>query len=423
MINSMDAVRREVVVTGTGAVSPYGVGVGALWNGVRNGESAIDWIECMPDLDPMIYPVRYAGEVKGFSADKCLKRHCEVRNEKSVQLGIVAGQEALRQARLLNDEDRLIDPELEIATLAGTGQGACHECEIGYESFFRQGPAKLRPTTAPKCMFNSLSSNLSIYFGLKGTNHVIASACSSASAAIGLAAVLIRHGFADIVLAGGADAPLTHVVYTCWTQLRVLAKHPEPKKACRPFDRQRNGMLIGEGAGMLVLESRQSAEARGAPILARIAGYGASSDAFHVTAPTLEGQVRAMRACLQDAGLELHEVDYINMHGTGTKANDETEAHAVVEVFGARGADMPVSSSKSMLGHALGAAGAIEFLICMQAIRTGFVPPTLNCDEPDPDVGLDYVPNVGRPHNIRFALSNSFAFGGNNTCLLVGAAQ
>jgi 3-oxoacyl-[acyl-carrier-protein] synthase II len=346
-----------------------------------------------------------------------------VRAEKSVQLGLVAAREALRQAKLLDDSDRLLKAELEISTLAGTGQGACHECEIGHVAFFHRGPQSVRPTTAPKCMFNSLASNLSIYFGLTGTNHVIASACSSGTAAIGLAAILIRHGYADIVLCGGADAPLTPTVYICWTQLRVLAKHPDPKRASRPFDRQRNGLILGDGAAMVVLESRASAERRGVEPLASIFGYGTSSDAYHVTAPLLQGQVKAMRNCLADSGLSTEHVDYINLHGTGTKANDETEARAVVEVFGPRGQRMPASSTKSMLGHSLGAAGAVEFAICVQALLHQFVPPTINCDEPDPEVGLDYVPHVGRSHPVRVALSNSFAFGGNNACLLVGKCE
>jgi 3-oxoacyl-[acyl-carrier-protein] synthase II len=267
-------------------------------------------------------------------------------------------------------------------------------------------------------MFNALSSNVSIYFGTTGTNLVIASACASGASAIGIGAVLIRHGYADIVLAGGADSPLTPPLFASWTKLRVLAQNTDPQRASRPFDKQRNGMVLGEGAAMVVLESRDSAETRCVVPLALVRGYGTSSDAFHVTAPTVLGQRRAMECCLADAGLRPDDVAYINAHGTGTKANDETEAQAIVEVFGARGSTMPVSSTKSMLGHPLGATGAIEFIICIDSLRHGFVPPTINCDEPDPVVGLDYVPNVGRPHSARFAMSNSFAFGGNNVALL-----
>jgi 3-oxoacyl-[acyl-carrier-protein] synthase II len=272
-------------------------------------------------------------------------------------------------------------------------------------------------------MFNSLSSQLSIHFGLTGANHVIASACTSGTAAIGLGALFIRHRLADIVLCGGADAPLTPWTFTTWTNMRVLARHSDPQKASRPFDATRNGLVLGEGAAMVVLESQESAARRGVTALARVIGYGKSSDAHHITSPTVAGQVAAMRNCLNDAQVRPEQIDYINLHGTATRANDETEATAVVEVFGPRGEGMPASSTKSMLGHALGASGAIEFVICVEALRHGFVPPTTNCDEPDPDIGLDYVPHKGRPHPISIAMSNSFAFGGNNACLLLGVSE
>lgn len=412
--------RREVVVTGMGAVTPFGVGVKALWDGVRNGRSGVDWLQFSSDLDPQIYPVRYAAEVKGFSVDDHLKQHCEVRVERSVQMGLVAAQEAMRQANLVNDCDKPIDPSVRIEALLGSGHGPCHEKEIGNSTFFQVGPEAVRPTTIPKSMFNSLSANLSIYFGLTGTNLVIASACASGASAIGLATVLIRHGYADIVLAGGADSPFTPLLFACWTRLRVLAKCAEPRRASRPFDRNRNGMVLGEGAAAVVLESRECAERRRVVPLATLSGYGASSDAYHITAPTVIGQRRAMENCLLDAGLQPHNVDYINAHGTGTKANDQTEAQAIVDLFGPRGSTMSVSSTKSMLGHSLGACGAIELVVAVEAMRNSFVPPTINCDDPDPLVGLDYVPIVGRSQPIHYAMSNSFAFGGNNVALLVG---
>jgi 3-oxoacyl-[acyl-carrier-protein] synthase II len=419
----MRADNREVVVTGIGAVTPFGIGAEALWDGVRNGRSSVDWIQSLPDLDPAIYPVRYAAEVKAFSADEHLKQHCDVRIERSVRMGLVASRDALHQAHLLDTSDKLLDPSMRIEVILGSGHGACHEAEIGYSTFFQRGPGTVRPTTIPKSMFNSLSSNVSIHFGLTGGNLVIASACASGASAIGIATVLIRHGYADIVLAGGADSPFTPVLFTCWTKLRVLALNTDPAKASRPFDRRRTGMVLGEGAAMVVMESRDSAERRGVIPLATVRGYGASSDAFHVTAPTVIGQRRAIEACLEDAGLQPEDITYINAHGTGTKANDETEAHAIVEVFGRRASAVPVSSTKSMLGHSLGACGAIEFIVCVEALRHGFIPPTINCDEPDPEVGLDYVPNVGRPYAMRFAMSNSFAFGGNNVALLMENAS
>jgi 3-oxoacyl-[acyl-carrier-protein] synthase II len=419
----MNATCREVVVTGMGVVSPFGIGVGPLWSGVSAGRSGIDWIEDLLDLDPAIYPVRYAAAVKNFCVDDHLQRHCEVRAEKSVQMGLVAAREALAQAGLLAEDSATMPSVNPVAVVVGSGHGPCHEADDGYHEYFTRGPRAVRPATLAKSMFNALSSNLSIYFGLTGANFVIASACSSGTAAIGLAAILIRDGFVDCALCGGADAPLTQAIFTGWTNMRVMARHSEPKKASRPFDAQRNGLVLGEGAAMVVLESRASAERRAAEPLAMVLGHGASSDAHHITAPTVTGQVAAMRSCLADARVESKRVDYINLHGTATRANDEAEATAVAEVFGRRGESLPASSTKSMLGHSLGASGAIEFVVCVEALRHGFVPPTINCEEPNPSVGLDYVPMVGRKHPARVAMSNSFAFGGSNACIMLGKTE
>jgi 3-oxoacyl-[acyl-carrier-protein] synthase II len=419
----MNPSRREVVVTGMGAVSPLGIGVARLWQGIRAGQSGIDWIEDTLDLDPSFYPTRYAGAVKQFAVDEHLNRHCEVRNEKSVQMGLVAAREALAQAGLLTADELLIPEANPVAVIAGSGHGPCHEADGAYREYYSRGPRAVRPATLAKSMFNSLSSNLSIHFQLTGANFVIASACSSGTLAIGQAAILIRSGFVDCVLCGGADAPITQAIFTGWTNMRVMARHDEPRKASRPFDAKRNGLVLAEGAAMVVLESRGSSERRGAQPLASVLGHGTSSDAHHITAPTVAGQVAAMRSCLADADLDRERVDYLNLHGTATRTNDETEALAVAEVFGRCGEHMPASSTKSMLGHALGASGALEFVICVEALRHGFVPPTINCDEPDPDVGLDYVSGVGRSHPVQVAMSNSFAFGGNNACILLGRTQ
>jgi 3-oxoacyl-[acyl-carrier-protein] synthase II len=416
----MNGGSREVVTTGLGAVSPFGIGSPTLWKGLSAGRSGIDWIEALGELNRENFPVRYAGEVKEFDVDRLLKKYTDVRLEKSAQMALVAAQEALEQAGLLTASGALQDRFNPVSVIAGSGHGACHESEQSYAAYFTRGQRAIRPASIPKCMFNTLSSQLSIHFGLTGANHVIASACSSGTAAIGLGLLFIRQGWADIVLCGGADAPLTPALFAGWTNLRVMARHDDPQKASRPFDAKRNGMVLGEGAAMVVLESRESAERRGVRPIARMLGYGTSSDAHHLTAPTRAGQAAAMRNCLADGQCAPEQVDYINLHGTATKANDETEAAAVVEVFGPRGAQMPASSTKSMLGHSLGASGALEFVICAMALQNQFVPPTLNCDEPDPEVGLDYVPHDGRPHPVRVAMSNSFAFGGNNACILIG---
>jgi 3-oxoacyl-(acyl-carrier-protein) synthase len=268
----MNTDHREVVVTGMGAVSPFGVGAGALWEGVSRGQSSIDWIQSLGELDPENYPVRYAGEVTSFDVDHLLKKHSEVRLEKSVQMALVAAQEALEHAGLLTDANALREGANPVSVLAGSGHGACHELEQSYGAYFTRGPRAVRPTTIPKCMFNLLASQLSLHFGLTGANHVIASACSSGTAALGLGVLFIRQRWADVVVCGGADAPLTPVTFTSWTNMRVLARHADPKMASRPFDAKRNGLVLGEGAAMVVLESRESAERRGVEPLARVLG-------------------------------------------------------------------------------------------------------------------------------------------------------
>jgi 3-oxoacyl-[acyl-carrier-protein] synthase II len=268
-------------------------------------------------------------------------------------------------------------------------------------------------------MHNALAGALSAYFKLRGANYVLAAACSSGALSIGQAYQAIACGVEDIVLCGGADSPLTPGMFSAWTNLRVLAMHDDPRRACRPFDRRRNGLVLAEGAAMLVLESLESAQARNRRPLARVIGYGAASDAHHITAPQAAGQVLAMQRCLRSAQISPFEVDYINAHGTATLQNDRTEAEAIHTVFGRAGRRVPVSSIKSMIGHTLGASGALEAIACVQSLREKFVPPTINCEEPDPEVGLDYVPNEGRPHPVRRVLSNSFGFGGSNCCLLL----
>jgi 3-oxoacyl-[acyl-carrier-protein] synthase II len=406
---------RDVVVTGVGVVSPFGVGSEALWGNLREGVSGVDWISSM---DVAAMPVRYAGEVKNFDPAQHLRRHAGLRHDRGMQLGLVAGAEALRHAGLVDGEDRVAEG-VPVGAIIGSGLGPCAENEYAYGCFFTRGWKAVRPMTVPLSMHNALSGALSVYFGLRGANYVIAAACASGALAIGQAWHAVATGMEDVVLCGGADSPLSPGMFAAWTNLRVLAQHADPRQASRPFDKKRNGVVLGEGAAMVVLESLDSARARQRRPLARVTGFGASSDAHHITAPQVSGQVMAMRRCLQSAGVGPAEVDYINAHGTATPHNDRTEAEAIHTVFGRAGARTPVSSVKSMIGHTMGASGAIEFVTCADVLRHGFVPPTINCDEPDPDFGLDYVPHRGRRHPVRRALSNSFGFGGSNCCLLL----
>jgi 3-oxoacyl-[acyl-carrier-protein] synthase II len=406
---------QDVVITGIGVVSPFGVGVEDFWANLRAGNSGIDWIKTI-DVGQM--PVRYAGEVKDFDHQRYLKKHSGQRQDRGMQMGFVAAAEALRHAGLVGENDQVPD-ELMVGAIVGSGLGPCFELEASYGNFFTRGWKAVRPMTVPLGMHNALSGALSTYFKLRGANYVVAAACSSGALSIGQAYQAIASGTEDIVLCGGADSPLSLGMFSAWTNLRVLAAHEDPRRASRPFDRRRNGVVLAEGAAMLVLESSESAQARNRRPLARVIGYGAASDAHHITAPQVAGQVLAIQRCLRSAKLSPFEIDYINAHGTSTVQNDRTEAEAIHTVFGRAGSQIPVSSIKSMIGHTMGASGALEAVACVQSLREKFVPPTINCDEPDPDFGLDYVPNQGRPHSVRRVLSNSFGFGGSNCCLLL----
>lgn len=404
---------QRVVVTGMGAVTPFGLSCAALAGGVRAGQSGIRPITV---FDAAELPVAYAGEVPPFDPNDLLARPVSEIRDRGLKMAFASATEALRQSGLIDEEDR--QRETPLGCILGSGLGPCEEAEYAYGCFFQQGWKAVRPTTVPKSMFNSFAGRLSIHFGLTGPSHVIALACASGASAIGQGFHLIRHGYQDAVLVGGVDSPLSPGMFVAWTNLRVLAKHEDPQRACRPFDRDRGGLVLSEAAAMLVLESEDHARRRGAVIFGEIVGFGTSSDASHITKPSLEGQMTAIRNCLEDGGLVPADIDYINAHGTGTKANDQTEAEAIQAVFGSRGEGLPISSTKSMLGHAMGASSAIEAIICLQTLSDGLIPPTINCDHPDPDdLGLDFVPGTARSQSVHMALSNSFGFGGGN-CVL-----
>lgn len=388
--------------------------------GVSNGRSAIDWIEGLSELDPCVYPTRFGAEVRSFDPRPHLRKPCAVQRERSVQFGLVAAQEALEQAQLLNSDGSLANPASPISAILGTSHGPCYETGFAHAAYHQRGPRAVRPSTIPKCMFNSLSAHVSIHFGLTDINFVVASACASGASAIGIGMLLVRYGHTNIVLAGGADSPFTGEIFASWNSLRVMASNPDPARAARPFDKNRNGLVLGEGAGIVILEDMEHAQRRGAMPLAIVHGHGTSSDATDLTAPSSRAQAKAMAACLADAALAPKDVGYVNAHGTGTPMNDKAEAHAISFVFGASTDGLLVSSTKSMLGHALGASGAIECIVCVKALECSFAPPTLNCDDPDPEVGLDYLPHVGRTKAMEFALTNSFGFGGSNVSLMLG---
>jgi 3-oxoacyl-[acyl-carrier-protein] synthase II len=394
-----------------GAITPLGVGWDATWKALRAGCNGIRPVRTF-DLGDM--PVNFGGEIDDIAAAGYLARPFSAQAEKSIQLGMIASREALRQAALIDAGDKQVD--IPVGAVIGCGLGPWRETEKSTLAA-QTGWRNVRPTTIPKSMPNALASTISMYFGLSGGHCVVSSACTSASVAIAQGYALVKAGMERAVLCGGSDAPIGKMMLL-WMNMRVMARHEDPAQACRPFDKRRNGLVFGDAAGMIVLESEESARSRGAAILAVLGGVGCSSDAYHITAPSRAGQVAALRRCLDDASVRPQEVDYINAHGTATETNDQVEAESILEVFGPRGSGLPISSTKSMIGHSLGASGAIEAMVIVQSIRDRFVHPTRNCDEPDPELGLDYVPRQGRGHAVEIAVSNSFGFGGNNAVLL-----
>ena len=393
----------RVVITGLGIVSPFGRGQRATLDALRNARSGVRGIS---SIDVSSLHCRIAGEVPDEAHQGLHRGH-----DRFTRFALIAAEDATAQAGPLG-----VDGE-RIGVLIGTGLGGCETLDASYKRIYAE-QTRVPPLSIPSSMYNAASSAVSTKFGARGVSYSVVSACASSAHAIGLAAQAIRAGQADAMLAGGSDAPLAHGVIRAWESLRVLAIDNEhPQAACRPFAADRKGLVLGEGAAVFVLESLENAQRRGAEILGEIAGFGATSDAGHVTDPSSDGAARAMRLALRDARLEAGDVGYINAHGTGTRANDATETHAIREVFGQDAP--PVSSTKSLHGHAMGASGAIEIASSLLALRDGFLPPTINLDARDPECDLDYVPHAAREAVVRAFLSNSFGFGGMNAVVAV----
>ena len=405
--------REPVVVTGMGVVTPLGTGLDTFWRNLVAGESGVRAITA---FDVSGRRVQIGASPRGFDAEARLSARDAQRLSLSAQMAVVAAEEALGQASLLEADER---------REAGVILGSCMSGVVASEPFFRQhyDTGRVSAAAIPKCMTNAGASAISIRFGLHGELFTVDAACGSSTHAIGLAFHLISTGLQSIVVTGGADVALIPTVLEAWSALRVLSEcNDDPEHACKPFSRNRDGIVLGEGAGILVLESESSARARGVPILARILGYGFSSDAHHLTAPSEQGQVEAMERALVSAGLSPEAIDHVNAHGTGTQLNDRIETSAVKKVFGSRAASVPVVSIKGAIGHLLGAAGAVEAITSALSAMHDRVPPTRNYQEPDPECDLDYVPDVARAMPVRTVLSNSFAFGGSNACVAIGKA-
>ncbi|MFO7292015.1 MAG: beta-ketoacyl-ACP synthase II [Actinomycetes bacterium] len=416
----MSSDRRRVVVTGMGAITPIGIGVGPFWDSLVAGRSGAGPVTL---FDASQHRTRIAAEVSDYDPTEYFDTRELRRLDRYTQFFLVAVREALSQAGLSFEED---DPAAARAgVIAGAGFGGMQSFIDEIDTLRQRGPDRVSPTGIPKIIPNIAAGIASIEHHLLGPVTCVVTACSASANAIGDAAELIRRGAADVMVAGGAEAGITDYAMAGFAQARAMTtRNDEPERASRPFDKDRDGFLMGEGGGALVLESLEHAQARGAEILAEVTGYGMSADAYHITLPRPGGQgaARAMTLALQDARISPDEVSYINAHGTSTPANDATETAAIHIAFGEAAAAVPVSSTKSMTGHVLGGAGAVEAIACIQAIRHGVLPPTINYETPDPECDLDYVPNEAREAEVVHAVSNSFGFGGHNVSLVFSRA-
>ena len=404
----------RVVVTGIGMVSPLGLDVATSWEGLIHGRSGIDYITA---FETEGFATTFGAEVKDFDPGQYLDRKEARRMDRFVQLAVAATREALEQSRLVISDENAPD----VGVIIGTGIGGIITLSEQIQVLVERGPSRISPFLVPMMISNMAAGQTSILVGAKGPNFATVSACSSGADALGEAYELLRRGDAKAVLAGGTEAPFCPIGVASFNAARALStRNDAPQKASRPFDAQRDGFVMGEGACILVLEDLDVARERGAPILAELGGYGATADAFHITQPAEEGEggARAMQRALRKAGLEPHQVDYINAHGTSTPLNDKFETMAIKQVFGQHAGRVAISSTKSMVGHLLGAAGAFESAVCVLTLRDGVVPPTINYEHPDLECDLDYVPNQARCTQVDVAMTNSFGFGGHNSCLV-----
>ena len=407
--------KRRVVITGIGILSPVGIGLEQNWSNILAGKSGIRSISL---FDATGYPSTVAGEVPEFDATQFLSPKEAKKMDRFIQLGMAAGIEAVKDSGL-----EITDANAErIGVHIGSGIGGIGTIEQTMQTIIEKGPRRVSPFYVPSAIINMISGILSIMFNMKGPNLSMVTACSTATHAIGDAGRLIEYGDADVMVAGGAEAPITPTALAGFGNAKALTgRNDDPVGASRPWDRDRDGFVIGEGAGVVVLEEYEHAKARGAKIYAEVAGFGLSGDAYHMTSPSEggEGASRCMNNALRNAGITADEVDYVNAHGTSTQLGDLAETKAVKRSFGEKAGSVAVSSTKSMTGHLLGAAGGIEAIYTAMAIKHQVAPPTINLDNPDPDCDLDYVPNTAREMKIDVALSNSFGFGGTNGTLVL----
>lgn len=411
--------KKRIVVTGMGAITPLGNDVDSFWEGLLAGRSGIRKLEA---FDTEAYPCKVGGEVPDFNPDDWMDPKDAKRNDRYTQFAVGAARMAMKDSGL--DAAKLDDP-VRFGCIIGSGIGGLDTIEKQTFRLWESGPRRVSPFMIPMLISNMASGVVAIEFGAMGPNYGIVSACATASHAIGDCLRILRAGEADVMLAGGSEASITRVGYAGFCNMKAMGTsfNDEPTRASRPFDSQRDGFIMGEGAGVLVVETLEHARARGANILCEIIGHAATCDAYHITSPDPDG--RGLQACirnaLKDAGITGKDVDYINAHGTSTPYNDKTESAAIKAVFAEDAYRLKVSSTKSMTGHLLGAAGGIEAIACIQSIRTGRIAPTINYENPDPDCDLNYVPNKAVDAPVKVALSNNLGFGGHNATLVFKA--
>ncbi|MEW6408792.1 MAG: beta-ketoacyl-ACP synthase II [Nitrospirota bacterium] len=407
-------IKRRIVVTGVGLVTPVGIGVTESWDALVNGESGVGMIT---HFDASEFPTKIAAEVRDFDPLNFIEQKEVKKMDRFIQFAVATSQIAMDDSGL-----KITDANKDrIGVFVGSGIGGLPAIEYYHKILLEKGHKKISPFFIPMLIINLASGQISMRFGARGPNSSVVTACASGTHAIGDAFRIIQRGDADAMIAGGTEAVITPLGVGGFCAMKALStRNDEPQKASRPFDIDRDGFVMGEGAGIMVLESLENALAKGADIYAEVIGYGMSGDAYHLTAPSPcgEGAARCMDAAIKDAGISPEEIDYINAHGTSTKFNDELETMAIKTVLGNHAYRTAVSSTKSMTGHLLGAAGGVESVISVLAIKKGIIPPTINLENPDPECDLDYVPNIARNADVNVAMSNSFGFGGTNACLI-----
>jgi 3-oxoacyl-[acyl-carrier-protein] synthase II len=407
--------KNRVVITGMGVITPLGLSVDSMWSNLVQGNSGIDRIS---RFDVSGFSTQVAAEVRDFDPQNYMERKEAKRMDRFAQFAMAAAHLAVKDAGI-PPEDLASD---RAGVLMGTGIGGIETLTEQFKTMFDKGPGRVSPFFIPMMIANMACGQIAIALGAKGPSSTVVTACAAASNAVGDAYRLLQWGQADVMVCGGAEASIVPLAVAGFCSMKAMStRNDDPKAACRPFDAERDGFVMGEGAGMFVLETLDHAMRRGANILAEVVGYGVTQDAYHITAPAPggDGGARCMALAIEEAGLRPEDIDYINAHGTSTPANDKNETEAIKTVFGEFAYKVPVSSTKSMTGHLLGAAGAVELAACVMAMRTGIIPPTINYVHPDPECDLDYVPNQARKARVTNALSNSFGFGGQNACLVI----